>query len=319
MDNTYGYKPLSWELIELLRNGEPDFEKAEQLISQGADVNDQGDDKEENVLSSLIQDYYQSRWGNPEQKVCSDCEDDGCESCEHNLNPNMGESLLKIIKFFIDHGFDVNRQDGNYGRQCLNALVFTYDKCIIEATKMIFSAYGKNPIKWIKDEDSPVMWFSHEGDSLDMVHADHYLGNIYEATCSIFDAVEDGHPFMDIDSFEAAVGKKIIKVMAETETKDIFFPIKEHDNCFSCWLYFMYEGGYLLYTAYSNCWVNTYLSEEKLVDVSECFLPIINHTIKDITFGSTPETTFHFDNNVKLNIALYRGDEEHNYRYFYFE
>ena len=54
MENTHGYKPLSWELIKLLSQGPPDFAGAEKLIHQGADVNDQGEDKEENVLSRIM-------------------------------------------------------------------------------------------------------------------------------------------------------------------------------------------------------------------------------------------------------------------------
>lgn len=38
MENTYGYKPLSYELIKLFRSGAPDFAKAEELIRPWAIV-----------------------------------------------------------------------------------------------------------------------------------------------------------------------------------------------------------------------------------------------------------------------------------------
>ena len=54
MNAMYGYTPLSYALIELFESENPDFLTAEKLIQQGADVNDQGDDKSENVLSEIL-------------------------------------------------------------------------------------------------------------------------------------------------------------------------------------------------------------------------------------------------------------------------
>ena len=46
--------------------------------------------------------------------------------------------MCAIIRFFIDHGFDVNKCDGCFGAQCLWALTLsTFDRYMIEATKLL--------------------------------------------------------------------------------------------------------------------------------------------------------------------------------------
>ena len=137
---------------------------------------------------------------------------------------------------------------------------------------------------------------------------------------SSFYAVEEGCPYMGVDSFEVAIGKKIIKVMAETENEDVFSSIKDSQHVehkfFTCPLLFMYEDGYLYYTSYTTCWVDTYIPDEAMVEVTDCFSPIINHQIKDISFSNKLITTLQFDNDVKLNIAVYDNNKS---RYLYFQ
>ena len=91
MENTHGYNPLSWQLIRLFQSGEPDFEAAEKLIGQGADINDQGDDKDENVLSEIIQGYWDSGACNLMFDECPNERVDyyNCPRCKHNSNPNV--------------------------------------------------------------------------------------------------------------------------------------------------------------------------------------------------------------------------------------
>lgn len=133
MKDIYGYQPLSYELIESFCSGAPNFDAAETLIRRGADVNDQGDDKHENVLSEILMGYWWSSTGDGVQEECYNCmcDNEYCSGCKHNLNPNIGESMIKIIQFFLDHGFDVNRNGGKYGTQCLYALkLSSFDRYI---------------------------------------------------------------------------------------------------------------------------------------------------------------------------------------------
>lgn len=54
MAYNYGYGELGNELIELFDSDAPDFEAAEALIRQGADVNAIGYDDDENILSKIF-------------------------------------------------------------------------------------------------------------------------------------------------------------------------------------------------------------------------------------------------------------------------
>lgn len=340
MKDTYGYTPLSYELIELFRSGAPDFDAAEELIRRGADVNDQGDDQDENVLSEILMGYWWSSTADGTQEDCRNCMRDYkyCSGCEHNLNPNIGESMIKIIQFFLDHGFDVGRNGGTYGAQCLCALIFSSrDRYMIDATKLLLDARALNvSVDDIDVPGTPMHFVGEESCFADTCEENHYLGNIYEAMYQVYVASEAGKPYAGIDSFEAAIGKKILSVMADGDgDKPVFsevdLPQSKHKNCFFCNLYLIFDGGYLICTKYASYWVDTVLPEKPLVDVSPVFSAILGHTIQQVTFGhhsvvkgtthyGQPITTFHMDNGVKLTFTINFGEvEKPDYcSYFYF-
>ncbi len=324
MKDTYGYQKLSYELYDLFTSPAPDFEKAEDLIRRGADVNDQGDDKEENILSDILYDFYP-----PED--------------ENDQYEEFGNNLVKLIQFFLNHGYDVTRQDGLYGAQCLNALPLkAYNKYLLDAMKLILHAYGDNIPVWDYSEGSPVDAMESER-GYQYAESNYYLENILEAGCQIYNAIEAGHPFDGIQTFESAIGKKVLRILARTDkTDNIFHTVDRlesyHHNCFNCDLYFIFEKSHLVYYRYINCWVDTYLPDKSLTDVSNLFPDIIGHTIQDISFGGNsvrkmrstnmlpftsyhqPIISIHFDNTVKINFTSNHGevpDGETSTYYYY--
>jgi len=338
MKETYGYQPLSYELIELFRSGTPDFDAAEDLIRRGADVNDQSGYQGENVRSEILTTYWRSSSADGAQEVCHNCMRDCkfCAGCEHSLNPNIGESMLKIIQFFLDHGFDLNKNDGRQGAQCLYALNFSsHDRHMIDATKLLLDAGARNIPVYDDSDETPMDIIGEDSDFWD-IEAEHYLGNIYEAAYQVYVALEAGRPYAGIDSFEAAIGKKILSVMADRDAdKPVFsevdLPQSKHKNCFFCNLYLIFDGGYLICAKEASYWVDTVPLDKPLVDVSSVFSPIIGHTIQQVTFGhhdivkgtthyGQPITTFHMDNGVKLTFTINFGEvEKPDYcSYFYF-
>lgn len=131
MSYDYGYGELENKLIVLLRSGPPDFAAAEELLRQGADVNAVGKSNSENVLSEILDSY-----GCPYQ------DDAGKQDADWYAEP--GAAMCAVIRFFLDHGFDVNRRDGCFGAQCLCALTLTtFDRFMIEATKILFDSGRK--------------------------------------------------------------------------------------------------------------------------------------------------------------------------------
>ena len=115
MSYEYGYGKLEDEHISLFRSGAPDFEAAEKLIEQGADLNADGS-TEDNILSEILRGYWWSELGD---EITDDDEE------TENKNPELGLNMCRIIRFFLEHGFDVNKFNGCYGAQCLYALTLT--------------------------------------------------------------------------------------------------------------------------------------------------------------------------------------------------
>ena len=326
--STFGYKPYSWELIELFHSGPPDFDKAEELIRLGADVNDQGDDKDDNVLSEIIMGYRESRI-DEDRKRCGDCKmsNEDCIGCPNDKNPRVGPALLQVIRFFLDHGLDLNKDNGRYGAQCLAALVLsTFDRYMIDATKLLLHAGAKNIDAYSDEDSTPMGWMGDEASYQNTCWHDYSLGNIYEAVYQVYAAMEAGRPYDGIDCFEAAVGKRVRRVLAETESEEeIFFSVNEHnsrhDNCFTCNLYFVYDGGFLKTTRYAAFWVDTELPESTFTDGSDRFLPLIgakieafsfgNHTIvKGTTHYGQPITTILMDNGSSVTFRINFGEVE---------
>lgn len=337
MDKTYGYDPLSYALIELFTSGAPDFAAAKELIRQGADVNAQGDDRSENVLSEILLGYWQSGIDSSKEE-CQDCDTDyeQCRSCKNHANPNVGISMTEIIQFFLDHGFDVTRNRGKYGAQCLSALALSsFDKEIIRATKMLLNAGAQNiPVEDGEPEETPMTAIGAEGSYQDTSEGNHYLGNIYEAVYQIYVALEEGRSYLGIDSFEAAIDKKVLRVMAVGDHADSVFtsvdlPTSKHENCFYHNLYMIFDGGCLVCAKDASYWVDTAPIDKNLVDVSHFFSPIVGHTLRQVTFGhksirkgitvyGQPMTSFHFDNGIKLTFSINFGEVENEEYCSYF-
>lgn len=336
-----GYGELGNKLLELFRSGAPDFNAAEELIRQGADVNAVGDYDDENILSEILCGYWMSQHSNTISDICDDCDADQCYSCEYmrNLNPNIGHSMCAIIRFFLDHGFDVNKCDGCFGAQCLSALTLsTFDRYVIDATKILLNAGAKNRTispSSTDEYDTPRSSVLTEGSYQGVCTHDHALSNIFEAVYQIYQAVEDGKPYDGIDSYEMAIGKKVLKVLAESDGSNPTFFAKDlpnfkRDNCYTQTLYFVYDGGVLITTQYADFWTNTVLPSADLIDVSDHFDSIVGHVIKGFTYGhrsvekgithyGQPITTIEMDSGYKIRFSINFGDVEEEERAAYYE
>ena len=296
-NTSYGYGDLEDKLIGCFKDGSQDFETANELLLQGADLNTDGPDEEKNILSEIIMGY----------------------PLDH------GQDMLNVIRWFLDNGFDVNRHYGKSGARCLWSLTLsTYDSYIIEATKILFNAGAKNVS--INDDESETPWsfIATEGSYQNTCIRDYHTGNIYEAVYQIYQAIEDGRPYKGIDSYEKSIGKKILKVLADPPDKcpiffDLDLPNSKHNNCYRSTLYFVYENGVLISTQYADFWVDDILPDTELIDVSGLFQGIVGAAIKGFSFDHNmivkatthygqPITIIEMDNNKKLRITINFGE-----------
>ena len=308
------YKTLEDQLIALFRSGAPDFRAAEELIAKGADLNAKGRWPGENVLTQILEGYWCSEFGDNIDEM------GGAPTTPHEL----GTDMCRIIRFFLEHGFDVHRGGGTYGAECLDALTLsTFDKYIIDATKILLDAGAENiPCEGGSPKDS----IGSEGSFQGTCENNYHKANIFEAVYQIYEAVEQGHPYDGIDSYEAAIGKKIILVLAEQpEAGSVFYPVSllnfKKENCFNENLYFIYDGGFLRTTQYADFWVDTQLPDKSLVDVSSHFSGMIGSRIKEFVFShrtiwdgrasySQPITTINMENGTKVRFSINFGEVE---------
>lgn len=340
----YGYGDLENRLIELFRTGAPDFDAAEELIRQGADINAIGNNDDENILSEILGGYWWSKHGSDTvDDLCVDCYKSHCSDCNHNQgynrNPDLGPSMCAIIRFFLRHGFDVNKCDGCFGAQCLWALTLsTFDRYMIEATKLLLDAGAKNrtisPTSTDQD-DTPWSSIAAEGSFQGTCEHDHVKGNIFEAVYQVYQAVEDGRPYGGIDSYEAAIGKRVLKVLSEMGEKSPTSFAKllqkfKKKHYFTRVLYFVYDDGVLITTQYADFWTDTTLPTKDLMDVSEHFEGIVGHAIKSFAYdhrtvvkGTThygqPITTIEMDSGRKVRFSINFGEVEEKDRAAYYE
>ncbi len=341
MAHDYGYGELGDKLIKLFRSGKPNFDAAEELIRQGADINAIGKCDDENILSEILNGYWWSAHGDTFIDACDNCDENHCETCEHNqnLNPNLGASMCAIIRFFLDHGFDVNKCDGCFGAQCLYGLTLsTFDRYMIEATKILLDAGAKNrttsPTSNYENE-TPWDFIGTEGSYQGTCEHNHAIANIFEAVYQVYQAVEEGKPYNGIDSYEIAIEKKVLKVLSEVNMdKPTFFtmdlPEFHKDNCYTQTLYFVYEGGVLITTPYADFWTDTILPTVDLIDVSDRFDGIVGNSIKGFTYdhrtvvkGTTqygqPITTIEMDSGHKVRFSINFGEVKEEERAAFYE
>lgn len=337
----YGYGEFENQLIELFLSGAPDFDAAEELIRQGADINAIGKRDDDNILSEILGGYWWSKQGNTINEACDNCVEAHCDDCEHDrdLNPNLGRSMCAVIRFFLNHGFDVNKCDGCFGAQCLWALTLsTYDRYMIEATKLLLEAGAKNrttsPTSTEQD-DTPWSFIAIEGSFQGTCEHDHVKANIFEAVYQVYQAVEDGRPYGGIDSYEAAIGKRVMKVLSEMGEQNPSFFAKflqkfKKKHYFTQTLYFVYDDGVLITTQYADFWTDTTLPTKDLLDVSEHFEGIVGHAIKSFTFdhrtvvkGTThygqPITTIEMDSGRKIRFSINFGEVKEEDRAAFYE
>ncbi len=328
MDYDYGFGALENELIQLFHSGVPDFEAAEDLIRQGADINAIGKNDDKNVLSEILFCY---------PDILPEPRDDN-NGVLRERSSDSDSDMCAIIRFFLAHGFDVTKCDGCYGAQCLHSLTTTTDRThFIQATKLLLDAGAVNRTLSPTSDDDLTPWeaVGDEQFFLDCYMNDLSAGNDYEAVYQIYQAIENGKPYRGIDSYSLAIGKRIRRVLADNGGKQpVFYTLNQpkfkHNNCYTATLYFIYDDGVLISTQFADFWTNTILPSCELTDVSEHFEAIVGKRIEHFIFNAKTIThrtrsytqlitTIVTDSGEKISFTTNDGEVGEEYRAAYYE
>ncbi|MBQ8648130.1 MAG: hypothetical protein IJ484_08320 [Oscillospiraceae bacterium] len=284
----YGYGELEDKLIDLFRSGPPDFAAAQALVDAGADVNAAvpGDG---NVLSECLQGYRDTEHGDD----CDRCdpEDGQCVQCP-SKNPDPGRAMVEIVRFFLKNGFDPGRDGGRACRACLYALNFsTDDRYMLQAARLLLDAgirAGWSP----EGKLSGVLeHIATECSYLQVCAKNTAANHLYEAFYELCRAAHEGRAYGGIDTYEAALGRRVLRVLAdpcggEWPIRPAEYGGKTWSNTFRGQLYLEYEGGVLIGNEYGDFWTDDHLPAGPLVDVSTAFAGVVGRCIEGFRFAA---------------------------------
>lgn len=298
----YGYGEKEDRIINLMRTPMPDFAAAEALIAQGADLNAVSDeDPDENMLSETLFGFWSVFNGN---SYYVEDDDERIQPPQQTTPQPENDTMLDVIRFFLDHGFDVHKNNGKFGAQCLHALVLsTFDRTMLRAARLLLDAGARN-VASDAEGDIPSSAAAFEGGVQRDFYGNLYLYNIFEAYYHLLDVHDSGKPYQGIDCYFTCYGKRVLRVLAEKpETGGAIFPLDlpgvKQANCFQKNLYVEYEGGCLAISKYVSLWTDAALPDVSLVDVTDAFPGVAGHCIKDVSFGWwKPEGKLFTDNNT---------------------
>ncbi|MBO7721659.1 MAG: hypothetical protein J6T01_04545 [Kiritimatiellae bacterium] len=146
------------------------------------------------------------------------------------------------------------------------------------------------------------MWYNFNGEK---------GANTYEALYEILKAHEDGRPYAGIDRYSAAYGASLRRVcLTKPNVGEPFFDLNEstskHKNCFRGSLFFELSNGWLISCRADSVTFDTEHPHEDLIDVSDCFLPVIGATLVAIDFSKhsiSHGTTSYGQSIIRYNFS----------------
>lgn len=293
----YVYGKYEDKLLDLMAEGNADFVQADKLIALGADINASGDNNDENILSYIILEYRM------------------------NHRKNIGKKLYKIVEYFLAKGFDVNKNDGQYGASCLESLIFaTFDSYTIDLAKLLFDAGARNIHYDDCGYDTLQDWLSTESSFQRLCCDDEHLSNIFESIYQVFEAQKNGRDYHGVDWYGKATDQHICKVYAECShysdyTCNLYYENKQENLQFSDTIYMILDEGVLIIEPNLVMWMDNNLPDKTVLDVSDKFKSILGFKIEDITFKRNdfkiesrvfrnPTITLHLEKERRLELSL---------------
>ena len=227
----------------------------------------------------------------------------------------IGKKLEKIIKYFLENGFYVNRGDGRYGISCLNALEWsTFDQYTIRLIKILLDAGARNnSIDSDVEEYNPQENFGTEASYLRLCCDNEHISNIYEAAYQIFEAQKSGRSYHNIDWYGKAIGGSLRKVYAESSYVHDFLCSVNNGNILDNVIltnntYIVLDKRVLVIEPNLVLWSDSNLPDKKLCDISSKFGSVLGYTIEKFIFRRNDYTVdFITTRNPVILIKMKEG------------
>lgn len=173
MENTFEFGKFEDELLECCLLNEPNFEKIEDVLAAGANVNAVNEQDQ-----NLLERFYRA-------------------------NQYNGKYMPAITQRFIRAGFDVDR----FGYSCIYGLVFSsYDRYIVDTAKILFHA-GLRLTE--KELDEILDAIGSEESYQRCCECDHACENIYYTFYELVQRANSGKSFEDVMTWQDCIGKTV--------------------------------------------------------------------------------------------------------------
>lgn len=259
-----GPETLEYALVQSLGANPPDFAAARRLLAQGANINAVDDSNDETLLHRCIMDLY---FG------------------------NESKFLPEMVRFFLENGYDVTRENGRFGAEALYALCWsTYDKMILDAAKILLDE-GADPLYSVADGEDVLATINWKRSGCIPVDDDLELECLFTVLYDIVEAKTLSKPYSGIQWWDEAVGKRIDNVYscAPSEGEALFEFVTgshQYQDCFKEDIVLLCEGIPLRLTNYCHAYVYPYGIPDNTVDISERCQSLIGKRIQTLRFST---------------------------------
>jgi hypothetical protein len=287
----------------------PDFKMAKDLLAQGANINAEGYLDSETLLSNIIMGYPRDAAMNP----CMQCKSDECDECLHEYREFDSKFLPEIVRFFIENGYDISKDNNRFGGEALYALCWSsYDSAILDAAKILLDA-GADPLYITEDQDTVLDVVNWKLSGCIPVDDSLELECLYTVLYDIMEAGSKGQDYSKIEWADKVIGRKIEKVFSCASTvKEALFAKevngKRYVNCFTSDIVVVCDGLCLRLTHYCHTYLNPYNLPTAMSELTPLFPSIIGEKITGIQFStSLKEDSRRRRHGSLLEIALSNG------------
>ncbi len=260
-----------------------DWDKVQKIIEKNHECLNEIDDKEcDSVLSECIGCFYKK-----------------------------GNDALRLVKLFIQNGFDPSLYGGKNGASCLHELCWSlYDQYVLDIAEIMLDGGANASIKKDADDEKGVLnsiewrlgyWsmgdFHQDADYFD-------IANTYEAYYLMIERQQEGKDYHGIRAFRKSVGHTIEKV------EEVVVPNQDRDNSEARRKILLYAGNTILEARdYVEFVVNPYANENIISsrDVSDEYDAIIGAKIRGLRYSNSSKAFLNFENGHKI---IFEGEKD---------
>ncbi len=217
------------------------------------------------------------------------------------LGLGRGDKAVKLVRLFLDNGFDVNANGGFNGFSCMYELCWSfYDYRVLHVAEMFIDAGTdcSHLHKYDEDDEAEGILDAISFKCCAWMTGDYDNANIYEAYYLMVERAGQGQEYRGIRAFDDAKGLGVTKV-ERIRKKDEALDDDDIGGGLILWC----DKTPLVISSSVDCMINPYILENvKTEDVSDNYAEIIGKTVKSLLYKSSSCARLYFAERKYLLI-----------------